>query len=203
MLIDQPLEDPLGRMPLLIRRGQVLAQHLIDPPGHRLAHRCGPHRGLTIRRHRRGDRLPHRAAVHVILARQRPDRHPVALSKRIAANSSTLFDPIPAPPRDAPSPTPPTIRLARAVVPHQPGVSPPPSAKRGQIRATAPPRLVLGGAESEEANHYPDTAAQRGAAVEGCLAGGRHTDGIRANPAPPVFAADQRARHSGHGYGRG
>jgi hypothetical protein len=79
MLITQPLEDPLGGMPLLARRGQVLAQHLIDPPSHRLAHRRGPHRSLTVRRQRRGDRLPHRTAVHVILPRQRPDRHPVAL----------------------------------------------------------------------------------------------------------------------------
>jgi hypothetical protein len=69
VLISQPLEDPPGRMPLLARRGQVLGQHLIDPPGHRLAHRRGPRRDLTIRRHRRRDRLPHRAAVHVILPR--------------------------------------------------------------------------------------------------------------------------------------
>ena len=42
VLISQPLEDPPGSMPLLARRGQVLPQHLIDPPGHRLAHRRGP-----------------------------------------------------------------------------------------------------------------------------------------------------------------
>jgi hypothetical protein len=69
VLIGQPLEDPPGGMPLLARRGQVLPQHLIDPPGHRLADRRRPRRDLAIRRHRRRDRLPHRAAVHVILAR--------------------------------------------------------------------------------------------------------------------------------------
>jgi hypothetical protein len=41
-----------------------------------LANPRSPHRALTVRRQRRGDRLAHRAAVHVIPPCQRPDRHP-------------------------------------------------------------------------------------------------------------------------------
>ena len=98
VLISQPLEDPPGGMPLLARRGQVLPQHLIDPPGHRLPDRRGPLRDLAIRRHRRRDRLPHRPAVHVILPRQRPDRHLIALPVE-ADRREQLHSPLhPAPP---------------------------------------------------------------------------------------------------------
>jgi hypothetical protein len=38
-LIGQPLEDAPDGMPLLARRGQVLGQHLIDPPRRGLLHR--------------------------------------------------------------------------------------------------------------------------------------------------------------------
>ena len=73
MLIAQPLEDPPGGVPLLTRRVQVLAEHLVDPPGNGLPHWRFAHRGLAVRRQWRGDRLAHRAAVHVVLAGQRPD----------------------------------------------------------------------------------------------------------------------------------
>jgi hypothetical protein len=135
MLIDQPLEDPLGGMPLLPRRGQVLAQHLIDPPGHRLAHRRGPHRDLTLRRQRRGNRLPHRAAVHVILARQRPDRHPVALP--VEADSREQLHPL----RPHPGPT-------QGTNPHRHHQR---SAWLGQLSRISPacrPRPQSGGAKS-------------------------------------------------------
>jgi hypothetical protein len=105
MLIGQPLEHPPGSMPLLTRRGQVLGQHLIDPPRHRLADRRSPHRDLAIRRHRRGDRLPHRPAVHVILPRQRPDRHPVPLPVE-ADRREQLHSPLhPGPPDEEEHPT--------------------------------------------------------------------------------------------------
>jgi hypothetical protein len=69
MLIGQPLEDLPGSTPPLARRGQVLPQRGIDPPG-RLLHRRDPHRDLALRRHRRRDRLPRRPAVHDISSRR-------------------------------------------------------------------------------------------------------------------------------------
>jgi hypothetical protein len=110
VLISQPLEDPPGGMPLLARRGQVLPQHLIDPPGHRLPDRRGPRPDLTIRRHRRRDRLPHRPAVHVILPRQRPDRHLIALP--VEADRREQLHPAlhPAPPDQDKHQIEPTIR---------------------------------------------------------------------------------------------
>ena len=75
----QPLEDPTGGVPLLARRGQVLDQHRVDHLAHRVEHQRAPRRALARRRNRRGDRLPHRAPMHRILLRQRPDRHLVAL----------------------------------------------------------------------------------------------------------------------------
>jgi hypothetical protein len=68
-------------------------------------------------------------------------------SKRIAANSSTLFDPIPAPPkRDEPQ-TRPTIRLARAVVPH-PARRVAPAPKQAGPNQSATPQPALDGAKS-------------------------------------------------------
>jgi hypothetical protein len=124
------------RYAALTRRGQVLAQHLIDPPGHRLAHRRRSHRGLTIGRQRRGDRLPHRAAVHVILAGQRPDRHPVALL--VEADSREQLHSL----RPHPGPTKGTNPLRhheRSAWPGQlsrtsPACRPPPASRRGQIK---------------------------------------------------------------------
>ena len=52
VLIAQPLEDPLGGMPLLTRRSQVLAQHAIDQPADLIQHRGLPLRGLAARRNR-------------------------------------------------------------------------------------------------------------------------------------------------------
>ena len=75
----QPREDPPGGVPLLARRGQVLDQHRVDHLAHRVEHQRAPRRALARRRDRRGDRLPHRAPMHRILLRQRPDRHLVAL----------------------------------------------------------------------------------------------------------------------------
>ncbi len=79
VLIAQTLEDPACGMPLLTRRGQVLAQHAVDQLADPVQHRRLPLRRLTARRDRRGDRLAHRPPVHVILAGQRPDRHLIAL----------------------------------------------------------------------------------------------------------------------------
>jgi len=123
VLIGQPLEDAPGGMPLLARRGQVLPQHVIDPPGHHLADRRGPHRDLAVRRDRRRDRLPHRAAVHVILARQRPDRHPVPLPVE-ADRREQLHSPLhPAPPDQEEHPTQPRSAQLPQMSRNTPGVS--------------------------------------------------------------------------------
>jgi hypothetical protein len=138
VLISQPLEDPPGGMALLARRGQVLPQHLIDPPGHRLPDRRGPRRDLTIRRHRRRDRLPHRPAVHVILPRQRPDRHLIALPVETDRREQLHLPLHPAPPdqdkhqicqRSAQPP-----QMSR----NTPGVSPATRGRRGQIKGELP-----------------------------------------------------------------
>ena len=139
VLISQPLEDPPGSMPLLARRGQVLPENLINPPGHRLAHRRGPRRDLAIRRHRRRDRLPHRTAVHVILPRQRPDRHLIALPVE-ADRREQLHSPLhPAPPEQDKH----QIAQRSARTPQMsrntPGVSPATQSRRGQIRRELPP----------------------------------------------------------------
>ena len=139
VLTGQPLEDPPGGMPLLTRRGQVLPQHLIDPPGHRLPHRRGPHRDPAIRRHRRADRLPHRPAVHVILPRQRPDRHAVPLPVK-ADRREQLHSPLhPAPPDQEEHPTQPRSAQPPQMSRNTPGVSPATPAVRGQIRRELPP----------------------------------------------------------------
>ena len=53
VLVPQPLEDPLRRMPLLLGRRFVLGQDLVDDPDERI--QLGPHRRLAApvaRRHR-------------------------------------------------------------------------------------------------------------------------------------------------------
>jgi hypothetical protein len=57
----------------------------------------------------------------------------------------------------------------------------------------------VGPAGARRACRRLDGLSDRG----GVSIGDRHRDGIRADPAPPIFAADRRARHSSHGYGSG
>ena len=47
MLIDQPSQDPAGGVPLLLRRVQVGAQHLVDLSLERLQPRRSPGRRLA------------------------------------------------------------------------------------------------------------------------------------------------------------
>src|SRR6516164_9770556 len=101
------------------------------------ASRTGAARTGTLRSGGSGEAIACRTVRRCTSYLRASDRIDIRLrcqSKRIAANSSTLCDPIPAHPRDEPSPTPSTIRLARAVVPHQPGVSSPPAIRWGQIK---------------------------------------------------------------------
>lgn len=75
MFLDQPVEDPGDRVPLLARRVQVRPQDLVD---HRLvAVQPGrPRRQLLARlRPGRVQRLPHRPPRHAVLALKPPHRH--------------------------------------------------------------------------------------------------------------------------------
>ena len=80
-LIHQPGQHPAGGMTLLLRRGQITAQHLLDRRLERRQPRRCPRRCLARRRDGARQRLPHRAPVHVIPVRQLPDR--AALHPRI------------------------------------------------------------------------------------------------------------------------
>ena len=74
MLIDQAGQDPPRSMTLLLRRIQITAQHGIDRRLERLQPRRYPRSGLAGRRHRRGQRLTHRAPMHPVLVGQPPNR---------------------------------------------------------------------------------------------------------------------------------
>ncbi|WNB85782.1 hypothetical protein REH70_00005 [Cellulomonas sp. ATA003] len=76
VLITQPLPHPPGRVALLTRRGQVLDQPRPDLRLVRPEHRRLPDWDLARRRCRVGQRLPHRAPVHLVPIRQRTDRQP-------------------------------------------------------------------------------------------------------------------------------
>jgi hypothetical protein len=141
---------------MLARRGQVLPQHLIDPPRHRLPDRRSPHRDLTIRRHRRRDRLPDRPAVHVILPRQRPDRHPMALPVK-ADRREQLHSPLhPAPPDQEEHPTQPRSGQPAQMSRNTPGVSPATPTRWGQIRREPPPPRYSrwGPSKGEQWGHF-------------------------------------------------
>jgi hypothetical protein len=73
-LLDQPLPDPAGRMPLLPRRLQILHQPTPDKINMSAQHRRLPRRGLPRRRDRVRQRLTHRPAVHCMSFRKLPDR---------------------------------------------------------------------------------------------------------------------------------
>ena len=77
MLIDQAGQDPPRSMTLLLRRIQITAQHGIDRRLERLQPRRYPRSGLAGRRHRRGQRLTHRAPMHPVLVGQPPNREPL------------------------------------------------------------------------------------------------------------------------------
>jgi len=74
--LHQPLPNPTGGMPLLLRRRHVLNQ----PPPNKINIRAGrrsrPLRHLPSRRCGIRQRLTHRPPVHPMTLRQRPNRHP-------------------------------------------------------------------------------------------------------------------------------
>ena len=70
VLIDEPLPDPPRRVPLLARRAQVGDEPLPDDLHVRTELRRRSGRLLALRRQRRLQRLPYRAPVHVVAARQ-------------------------------------------------------------------------------------------------------------------------------------
>jgi len=93
VLIDQPGRHPARGMPLLPRRLQVTAQHLIDRRLERLQPRRAAHRRLARRRHRARQRLPHRPPVHMMPVRQLPDR--AALHPPVTPDRSEQLHPRP------------------------------------------------------------------------------------------------------------
>lgn len=74
VLVDQAGQHPPGGMPLFTRSGQVLPQHRVDQRLDRIQLRRRLRPALTRRRHRRGQRLPHRPPMHPIPPGQRPNR---------------------------------------------------------------------------------------------------------------------------------
>ena len=75
VLGDQPLPDPPGGMPLLARHVPVRQQPPVDDGRIRADRRPRPRRvRLPRRRHRAGQRLPHRPPVHMMADSQLPDR---------------------------------------------------------------------------------------------------------------------------------
>src|SRR5712691_9501263 len=91
-------------------------------------------------------------------------------SKRIAANSSTLLDPIPAPPDAEEHPIRPTIHPGIPPVPQPPGVSPRRSATAGPNQsATPPPRPPPDGARSKENSGATSECYSHGCAIDAGL----------------------------------
>ena len=70
VLIDEALPDPPRRVPLLTGRAQVGDEPLPDDLHVRTELRRRSGRLLALRRQRRLQRLPYRAPVHVVAARQ-------------------------------------------------------------------------------------------------------------------------------------
>jgi hypothetical protein len=95
-LVDQPGQHPPGGMPLLLRRVQVRAQHAVDRRLKRRQLRGAADRCLARRRHRAGQRLSHRPAVHVIPIRQLPDR--ALFDPRVASDLGEQLHPRRQPP---------------------------------------------------------------------------------------------------------
>jgi len=96
MLIDEPGEDPPGGVLLLAVRGQVLAQYRVDQRLRRVRLQRSEHPRLAGRRGRGRQRLPHRAAVHPVPLRQRPDRQ--LLQAGVAADRLEQLHPAHPPP---------------------------------------------------------------------------------------------------------
>src|SRR5581483_5913273 len=74
MLSTQTLPNPSSGMPLLTRHSLISNQPLIDHPHPRPDRRRRTWIRLAWRRHRRRQRLPHRAPMHPVPIRQRPNR---------------------------------------------------------------------------------------------------------------------------------
>ncbi len=102
MLSHQALPHPPGGVALLSRRRHIRQQPTIHNGHPRIDRRPRPRRVLLPRRrHRILQRLPHRAAVHLVPGRELPDRQPPPRrwSRRIASNSSTQHRILTDPPR--------------------------------------------------------------------------------------------------------
>ena len=115
VVIDQPRQDPAGRMPLLTRRRQVLGQHRVDQALRRIQFRSRPRRGPPLRRDRVAQGLPDRPAVHPMPVSQRPDGQllqPLITTYRLEQLH-------PRPRHFRPSRSPPTTRRAFGVGPDQ------------------------------------------------------------------------------------
>lgn len=91
MLIDQPGQHSPRSVALLLRCIQIAEQHGVDRRLERLQPRRHPRGGLTLRRHRRGQRLAHRAPMHPVLVSQPPNREP--LDPMITPNRLELLHP--------------------------------------------------------------------------------------------------------------
>lgn len=81
VLGDQALPDAPRRVALLARRIAIGQQPRVDHTAIRAKLRRRPlHRRALDERHRRHERLPHRAAMHPVALGQRPDRQPLAIA---------------------------------------------------------------------------------------------------------------------------
>lgn len=103
VLVHEPVPDPGRGLALLARGADVLPQHLVDQLPDRLRLRRRLLTGFALRRLSIFQRLPHRAPVHPVLARQLPDREP--LDPRITANLREQLQPDRPHPRPFPSST--------------------------------------------------------------------------------------------------
>ena len=117
VLTCQPLEDPPGGMPLLMRRGQVLPQHLIDPPRHCRPGRRGPHRDLCdpAAPARRSPAAPYDGARHT--SAPAPGSAPGCVASRSGSPRTAPLSAPSRPTRPGQTPDTPTIRPDSTDVP--------------------------------------------------------------------------------------
>ena len=76
VLVEQPVIDPLHRVPLLARRAEILPQNRVDHRLERVQLRRPARIAPALRWPRRRQRLLHRAPPDVVLALDRPPRQP-------------------------------------------------------------------------------------------------------------------------------
>jgi len=94
VLLNEPMEDPRDRVPLLSRRIQVRPQHLVDHELVRIESSSARRELLPWFRPGGVHRLPHRPVRHPVLALQGSHRHPstvVTPDRRIQLNLRHLL----------------------------------------------------------------------------------------------------------------